>query len=164
MLLRVRYGTNLSLRGVEWLVSDRPVGHALISRHVLCALGLDNRVLLAAATERFKGCVDVPELLERQTKNDSALRKTPRNTNNGSICSLLQKRNVEYGSTFHSHGGTEEDKLEDSDIYVDLGEDTPEELKAAFAARVDQVRENGLSEAGTVKLAALLQKHKKVFE
>lgn len=77
---------------------------------------------------------------------------------------MLQKRNVEYGSTFHRHGCTEEDKLEDSDIYVDLGEDTPEELKAAFAARVDQARENGLSEAGTVKLAALLQKHKKVFE
>ena len=50
VLLRVRHGTNLSLRGVEWLISDRPVGHALISRHVLCALGLDNRVLLAAAT------------------------------------------------------------------------------------------------------------------
>lgn len=156
VLLRIRHGTNLSLRNVEWLISDKPVGRALISRHVLRALGLDNRVLLATASDRFKGVVDVPDLLDTQDKRDSAA--------DGSIHSLLQRHTFEFGSTFHSQGGTEEDKLEDSDIYIDLGEDTPDKLDTALHERVQQARANGMSEAGCDRLSNLFEKYHSVFE
>lgn len=156
VLLRLRHGTHLSLHGVEWLVSDKPVGHVLISRHVLRALGLDNPVLLAAATERFKGSVDVPDLLEKHKRVDAAL--------GGSIHRLLQSRNLNFGSMFHSHGGTEDDKLDNSDIYIDLGEDSPEDLEVALATRLEQARANGMSAEGAKKLADIIQQHKQIFD
>lgn len=80
VLLRIRHGTNLALRNIEWVVSDQPVSHAIISRHVLRSLGLDNRVLLAAACDRFHGEVDVTALLNAQAKVDEK--------NYGSVCSV----------------------------------------------------------------------------
>ena len=112
--------------------------------------------MLAAATERFNGSVDVPELLQKQKRVDAAL--------GGSIHSLLQRRNQDLGSTFHSHRGTEEDKLEDSDIYIDLGEDVPEDLDVALAARVEQACANGMSIEGAKKLADINQQHKQIFD
>lgn len=63
LLLNVCHGTKLALRGMEWMVSDKPVQNVLINRQVLQAIGLDNRKLLAAAADRFQGIVNVPELL-----------------------------------------------------------------------------------------------------
>lgn len=156
ILLRIRHGTNLSLRNVEWLISDKPVGRAIISRHVLRALGLDNRVLLAAASDRFKGAVDVPDILEAQDNIDTA--------QGGSIHSLLEQHSFEFGSTFHHQRGTEEDSLEDSDIYIDLGEDSPDKLKACLAERVHEARTNGMSDDGCKQLSNLLDKYESVFE
>ena len=137
-------------------MSDKPVCHVLISRHVLRALGFDNRVLLAGATERFNGSVDVPENLQKQKRVDAAL--------GGSIHIVLQRRNQDFGSTFHSHGSTQEDKLEDSNIYIDLGEDVPEDLDVALAARVEQACANGMSIEGSKKLADIIQQHKQIFD
>jgi len=154
VLLRSRHGENLVLRNIEWLVSDKPVDCTLIGRHVLRALGLDNRVLLAVACDRFKGDVDIDAILPPNKMPDPTA---------GTIHSLLQHRDFEFGSTFHSQGATEEDKLEDSDIYIDLGDDPEEALDKALADRIQQARANGMSEDGCRKLSLLLEENRSVF-
>lgn len=161
--LRVRHAANLVMRGMEWMVSDRPVQNVLISRHVLKAIGLDNRKLLAAACDRFKGIINVPDLL--QTRDEAGPQHEEGNrTRQGSIHSLLQDAAHEFGSTFHSQAGAEQDNLDDSNVYVDIGDDPEEDLDAALAERVGQASRNGMSDKGTKKLAVLLHKHKQVFE
>lgn len=65
--------------------------------------------------------------------------------------------------TFHSQGGGEEDSMDDSDVYVDLGEDPVEDLEAALASRVEDARRAGMTEGGLATLAALLKKHQHIF-
>ena len=69
-----------------------------------------------------------------------------------------------FGTTFHSDCGTEEDMLEDSDVYVDLGEDSPEELDMALSERLSEARKSGLSDIGAQKLKNIIDKHKQVFD
>ena len=66
---------------------------------------------------------------------------------------------MDFGSTFHSEGGGEDDHLEDSNFYVDLGEDSPDELKKAVANLVEDARNNGLSDAGSERLTRMLRKY-----
>ena len=49
--LRIRHGTNLLLRNIEWHVSDSELPHVIIGRTVLEAIGCENRALLAAASD-----------------------------------------------------------------------------------------------------------------
>lgn len=51
--LRIRHGERLILRNVKWLVSDAPMTHAYLGRHLLAALGMDNQVLMGAARDRL---------------------------------------------------------------------------------------------------------------
>ena len=155
VLLNIRHGTHLCLRRMEWMISDQQIEHAIISRHVLSALGLDNRLLLAAASDRFNGEVDVPDLISNSSEN-------PR-TKAGTIQSLLKNRDFGFGSTFHSQGEGKDD-LDHSEIYIDLGEDVPEDLTNALTERVKDARKNGMSESGCKQLGNLLDKYKAVFE
>eukprot|EP00171_Calliarthron_tuberculosum_P002686 IDg2686t1 len=152
------HGEKLILRNTKWLVSDNELGNAYIGRHLLSALGIDNRVLLAAARDRLGGIVNVPELLKKAGYSDD-----PCATRNGSIQSILRERGLDWGSTYHSHGGAEYDTLDESGVYVDLGEDTPEELDEALMKIIADATENGLSEAGVSRLRNLLHKFRKVF-
>lgn len=54
--------------------------------------------------------------------------------------------------------------LDDSSVYIDIGEDTAEALDSALAARLEQALQNGMSCDGVKKLGTLLQKYKQVFE
>jgi len=110
-----------------------------VARHVLAALGLNNRVLLSAAADRHGGVVDIPALLRKDGHADTS--------------------STGGRSTFHSEGGAEEDFLEDKDVYVDLGEDSPEELEEALADMVAQARANGISDAGAARLENMLKKY-----
>lgn len=49
--MRIRHGEKLVLRGVKWLIPTNEIAHAYLGRHVLSALGLDNRALIAAARD-----------------------------------------------------------------------------------------------------------------
>ena len=69
-----------------------------------------------------------------------------------------------FGTTFHSDCGTEEDMLEDSDVYVDLGEDSPEERDMALPETLSGARKSGLSDIVAQKLKKFIDKHKQVFE
>jgi len=154
VMLNIRHGTTLCLRRMDWMVSDKPVAHAIISRHVLWALGLDNRVLLAAASDRFDGQVDIPDLMESQSRS---------HVQAGTIQSLLRGRDFAFGSTYHSQGETGDD-LDESGIYIDLGEDDPEDLTKALSGRVQQAKEKGLTDSGCNMLTNLFKTYKSIFE
>lgn len=57
----------------------------------------------------------------------------------------------------------DDDGIDESDVYIDLGEDTEEELQAALNSLVQQAQENGLSSQGLSTLRQILLKHRKVF-
>lgn len=57
----------------------------------------------------------------------------------------------------------EVDCLEDSDVYVDLGEDPDEDLSTALDALVRDGRNNGLNDDGFTRLTVILKQHKSVF-
>ena len=70
------------------------------------------------------------------------------NTEAHSIAKMLRERNP----------------LENTDVYVDLGEDIPEELDACLKRQVISSRTSGLSENGCAKLTELLQDYRSIFE
>lgn len=156
VMLRIRHGTNMLMRGIEWLVSDKETKYVIIGRKVLSAIGLDNRLLMAAACDRNNGVLNIPDMLRRANLDGA-------NAAAGSIHSLLYERGLEYGSTYHSGGGADADMLEDSDVYVDLGDDPKEDLDQALKKKVDEAISNGLSSDGGARLTALLSRYKSVF-
>ena len=157
--LRIRHGERLILRNVKWLVSDAPMTHAYLGRHLLAALGMDNRVLMAAARDRLGSVVDVPALFGRQ-----GLENTPCAGSSSSIHGILAQRRLESSSTFHSAGVSEEDGLEDADVYIDLGDDSDQDLELALAGMIEKARDSGLTETGARRLRSLLSRYKAVFE
>lgn len=156
--LRVRHRENLLLRRVERLVSIEELSHAYIGRHLLAALGIDTRTLMAAARDRFGSSVNVeaPVISCR----DDAVNSTKQA---GQANSILEKRVLEYSSTYHSSRGDEEDNLNDCNVYIDLGEDDPSELSEAIRAMLSSAKANGLSEAGMERLTKMLNKYRKIF-
>ena len=138
---------------MEWLVSEQE------TEYVLRALGLDNEELLAAVCDRHDGVVCVPELIEKLKEDESI-----QNSDSGEVKSLINAMTKHFGTTFHSDCGTEEDMMEDSDVYVDLGEDSPEELDMALSERLSESRKSGLSDIGAQKLKNIIDKHKQVFD
>lgn len=156
--LRIRHGDRLLLRGMKWLVSDEDMAHAYIGHHFLSALGLDNRVLMAAARDWLGSVVEVPEMLQEAGCADG-----PCASSAVSIQSILADRGMDWGRTYHSFGGDEDDKLEDSGVYVDLGEDPPGIVDAALSNLVEQARASGVSDDGATRLESLLTRYKAVF-
>ena len=154
IMLYVRHGTTLMLRGVEWMVSDCETEFVILGEPTLKALGLDNRALLEASCDKYGGTVDVPELLGKLASEDN-----PQNRTTGDIQSLMSAAKAQWGSTFHQDGGAEEDALEDSDVYVDLGDDPIEDLEAMLEQRVEEARAAGISEKGSKRLTTLLKKY-----
>lgn len=57
----------------------------------------------------------------------------------------------------------EVDFLEDGDVYVYLREESDEDLSTALDALVRDGRNNGLSDDGCTRLAAILKQYKSVF-
>lgn len=115
--------------------SVRDSDHVLIGREVLPSIGLDNKMLMAAACDRQNGVTNIPEMLARLPKEET---KGPVAS---SIHSLLQLRDA-FG-TFHSQGGPEKDSMGDSDVYVDIGEEPVEDPEAALESRVKNTRSAG---------------------
>ena len=154
VLLRIRHGNNLVLRGMKWLVSDDEVQHVFVARHFLAALGTNNCVLLTAVSDLHSGVVNVPDLL-----NKSGRAEAPLAGGHNSIHSILRDRRLDFESTFHSESVADEDHLEDSNVCVDLGEESPEELKEALLDIFKDARNIGLSENGTERLKGILHKY-----
>lgn len=73
--------------------------------------------LLEAACEKFSGTLSLPELFGKLSLENGTQNRTM-----GTIHSLTGFAREQWGSTPHKGGGTDEDALEDNDVYVDLGE------------------------------------------
>ena len=64
---------------------------------------------------------------------------------------------------YHSQGVDEEDHLEETDIYIDLGDDPQEGLDEALMNMAPEAKGNGLSEKGCQKLERFLVSCRKVL-
>ena len=157
--LRIRHGSALSIGNIKWFVADDELDCVYIGRHVLSAIGLSNKKLLAIACDRYKGYVDIAEELGKAGKQNSACASAA----NGSIRSLLRE-NEGFGSSYHGTGDMSSDGLGDTDVYVDLGKDTPEELSTALKKQLETARANGLSEKGCSNLENPLTEYRSIFE
>ncbi len=118
--LRIRHGKSLNIRNVVWMgaISQVPVPEPLLGRPLLEALGLDTKETLAAACDKYEGSVDAKEIM-----NELAYA-------NGSIARILDT------GIYHSDNAVEEDGTEDID-WLDLGQDTKEELDSAMMKVLD---------------------------
>lgn len=83
VMLRIRHGTNMMMRGIEWMVSESDTKYAIIGREVLSAIGLDNSTLMAAACDRHDGVLNIPDLLKKA-------KSTAEHPLGGSVHSILQ--------------------------------------------------------------------------
>ena len=154
VMIRVRHGSRLLLRNLKWLVCKEKVSCAYIARHVLSAIGLNNRVLLAAALDKYNGVVDVPEVLAKDGHSDTAFAMDEKNA---AINSILRDTSFDYGCTFHSTG--DEEMFEENDLYIDIGSDSREELENEVQKMIATAVKNGLSSSGASRLEKMIEIH-----
>ena len=149
--LRIRHGTTLMLRGVDWLVSDINSEQVIIRRPLLDAIGCSNRDMLTAVCDHNNGMIVVPDLMRKIE---------PVSKPAGTVAALMDDQT----GVFHSAGGDEHDGLNDEDVYIDIGEDEPGECEAELKKRVQEAIDDGLSEKGARQLEGMLQRYRSVFE
>ena len=149
--LKIRHGTTLMLRGVDWLVSDVDNEQVIIGRPLLDAIGCSNRDMLTAICNHNNGMIVVPDLMRR---TEPVLKPT------GTVAALMNDQN----GVFHSAGGDEHDGLNEDDVYVDIGEDEPGECEAELKKRVQEAIDNGLSTTGARQVEGMLRRYRSVFE
>lgn len=154
--LRIRHGTRLLLRQVEWNVSDTDTDYVLLGRPTLQAIGCDNRAMLSAACDQHDGVINVPEALNADAKARQA-------TGTPAMIAALMGNHDPRAGIYHSRGGDEQDNLDNSGVYIDLGDDPPEALDAALDKAVERAQENGISDAGAAELRAMLNEYRAVF-
>lgn len=90
--LKIRHGTTLMLRGVDWLVSDIDSEQVIIGRPLLDAIGCSNRDMLTAVCDHNNGMIIVPDLM---CKKEPVLEPA------GTVAALMSDHN----GVFHSAGG-----------------------------------------------------------
>ena len=156
--LRIRHGTKLLLRNIEWCISETNAECVLLARQVLQAIGCDNQAMLAAACDKHDGVINVPDALAKD-----ALRRE------GTIAALIGKSNpgklqVPGESVFHQYGGEEEDCLDESNVYIDLGDDSEEELSKSLNDSVQHAINAGMSSEGARDLREIINRNRSVFD
>ncbi len=104
------------MRGIVWAVSDQQSECVLTGRPVLEAMGVNTRALLEAFGDELNGVVNVPELLKTSSMPTNVLKD----------CTI--SRLMHQSSVYHRHCVAEEAFLEESDIYINMGENTEENL------------------------------------
>lgn len=148
--VRIRHGTKLVLRNITWHVSDAPTKVVVIGRRVLQAIGCDNKAMLAASCDKNDGVINIPEALAA----DKAARASK-----GTIAALVD------GGVFHSdEGGEEVDALDESGVYVDIGEDSEKDRDAELESAVQRAQQQGLSDSGANTLRQIIDKHRAIFD
>lgn len=145
VLLKIRHATSLLLRNVEWRVGDHNDDHAIIGRPLLESIGCDNRALLAASCDRFGGVIDVDVVLKDEISG-------------GNSISILS-----YEGTYHSGGGQENDGLNGDDVYIDIGEDSEQDIRSVLNEKVEEAKDAGMSAEGVKELRQLLSNNASVF-
>lgn len=141
--LRIRHGNELILRSVVWIVSDQEAEFALIGRPILESLGINARNILEAFSDEHDGEVYVPNLLQ----SEHAIQH---NNSPPKLASLLRD------GIFHSHGGEEDECIEDGTQFLDFGEDDPQDVDASLDQSIKDSANSGLSERGVQRLTRML--------
>lgn len=119
--LRIGHASKLLLRNVEWYVSDEESEKILLSILLLEALGLNNKTLLKAACDRYNVVFDMTEnMVEDEVPPCPSI-------------SAVREEGV-----FHISGSPYETENEEGDMYIDLGEDTEEELTQELEKRIEE--------------------------
>lgn len=112
--LHIRHGTSLTLRNLQWTITDQTVGEPLLGGPVLEALGLNSREMLAAAAHKYSGSVDASLLPTLHTTHGT-----------GRISRVME-------GIYHEDGGEDEsDAVHDGTPWCELGPETDKELEAA---------------------------------
>ncbi|CAN8071777.1 unnamed protein product [Agarophyton chilense] len=149
--LRIRHGSKLLLRSLEWEIANADLDYVIIGRPVLQSIGCDNKAIIAAACDKNNGEINIPDALETDAKNRRAQEK-------GTIASIMKS------GMYHSTAAEGDDGLEDTKVYIDLGEDDPQVLEDTLKTRVQEAKQNGMSAQGVQELADLLHEFKSVFD
>lgn len=110
---------------------------------MLTAIGLDTRKLPQIARDKHNVFIDVDEALRTVGQPN----RPGANGTTNSICGVLLSYAV-HGSTFHSYGNEGPDFLEDTNVYIDLGKDSEDEVEEALSLLLDSSRTNGMSKEG----------------
>lgn len=114
IFLRVRHGSILIIRNIEWKVTKENIHIPMIGRRVLESLGSDNSEMLMAARDNYEEDVDVTVRLTKDGNEYNC---------SGNIAALFAE------SIFHTGGNVDNDGLEYEDVYVDLDDDPPGSIR-----------------------------------
>ncbi len=137
--MHVRHGTAL----ISWNETKKAMEEPLLG--VLEALGLNTKDILAAASDRFNGIIDLAELI----------------LTDPSIGGKLAR--VFYDRVFHSDKAIGGDADNEEDDWLDLGIDTAEAKAIALENLVATAAENAISADGEKKLRTLVCEYEDVF-
>lgn len=147
--LRIRHGTSLMLRKLEWHVVNCETEYLILRRPVLEALGCNNLTLQAAACDKNNGVVNIPEVLCKQQREGSE---------HGFISAFLME------GVFHSGRGDENNVLSDEYIYIDSGDDKEQESDDAVDSGIKEAKNNGMFREGAMILRKIISENKLVFD
>lgn len=147
--LRIRHGQKLLLRQLDRHISDTEADYIVIGHHVLQAICCANRALLATACDKNQGVINVPQALASDTAARAA---------KGTIAALPGD------GVFHSDEGGELDALEESNVYIDIGEDPESKRDEALEASVQKAGKNGLSVKAKAELRRIISKNRQIFD
>ena len=158
--LGVRHGARLLIRDVYWKLSEEEMDYNVIVNVILKAMGIDNNVLIGTVMDRKNLVVNAQQPLSHEEGGDH--KEAAASVASGVIYILLNTKYQETG-TLHCEGGLEDEKVENSDVYIALGEDASGEVNRALAAAVEEAKRNRLSQNGASRLVGLLNEYKNVF-
>lgn len=143
--LHVRHGATLVLRNLTWVVTAQHVCESLLGRPVLEALGLNTSDILGSAADRFEGNVHISAVVQ---ENDQE---------RGKLDFLLQN------GVFYADRGVDHFSDDDTEGWLDLGEESPEEKTAALSQAISNAEMEGSSESGKQKLSEILVEYDDVL-
>lgn len=69
-----------------------------------------------------------------------------------------------YDGVYHANHGNDEEELEDSEQWLDFGDDKEEDCEAALRVALEDASKNEISDEGKIKLENLIEKYKNVIE
>lgn len=146
--LKIRHGSSLVLRNIEWKVAKEDVSVPIIGRRVLESLGCDNGKMLMAARDKYGEDIDVSHRLPHDGNEEES---------SGNIAALFGE------SVFHNSGNVEEDGIITEEVCVDFGDDPPCEVEEALNERIAEAAKNGLSKEREEQLRNITKRNKSVF-
>lgn len=136
--LHIRHGSALMLLGLRWIAASQAVGESLLGRPFLKRLALDYQNVLATASDRLGGTMDVSYI----------------------VCDRSDFINARIGrvldGVFHADGGTNDADLDEDDGWLDLRPEDKSENERVLKSILQEGKEHGLYDAVCKELDGML--------